>query len=75
MSYLDIENLISENIKGLPIETLKEILDFTIFLKEKKSNEYYLSSLKTELSSLNDSELIHLDSEFKDYKDLYPYDK
>ena len=74
MSSLDIENLISENLKGLPLETLKEILDFTIFLKEKKSNEYYILSIKNELSKLNDNESLYLDTKFKNYKELYPYD-
>lgn len=74
MSPLDIENLINENIKGLPLETLKEILDFTIFLKEKIINEDYLSVIKNEMSQLNNYELSHLDSEFKNYKELYPYD-
>lgn len=35
----------------------------------------YILSIKAELLSLNESELIHLDSEFKDYKELYLYEK
>ena len=75
MSALDFEDLIHKNIKGLPLTVLKEILDFTLFLKEKRIPDYYLSDLKSDLKELNDNELAHLEKEFENYQELYPYDK
>lgn len=74
MSALDFEDLINQNIKGLPLPILKEILDFTLFLKEKRINDSYISDLKHDLKTLNNNELNHLEKEFENYKELYPYD-
>jgi len=75
MSALDFEDLINKNIKGLPLNVLKEILDFTLFLKEKRINDYYSMGLKQELKKLNIDEIAHLEQEFENYQELYPYDK
>jgi hypothetical protein len=74
VSALDFEDLINQNIKGLPLPILKEILDFTLFLKEKRINDSYISDLKHDLKTLNNNELNHLEKEFENYKELYPYD-
>lgn len=74
MSALDFENLIQKNIKGLPLPILKEILDFTLFLKEKKDIDDYTSEIQNELKNLNNNEIEHLEEEFKDYEKLYPYE-
>jgi hypothetical protein len=73
MSHL--EEIILQETKGLPTFVLSEILDFIKFIKEKKINSIKTDdSLNKELSSLDKSELYHLEEEFKDYKKEYPYE-
>jgi len=64
----NIPNIILEESKHLSDDLLKEVLDFILFLKTKNH-----SSTETEvLSSLQQNELTHLESEFENYKLLYP---
>jgi hypothetical protein len=73
MSHL--EEIILQETKGLPTFALSEILDFIKFIKEKRINTIKSDdSLTKELSSLDKSELYHLEEEFKDYKKEYPYE-
>jgi len=57
-----------EETKHLPDDLLKEVLDFILFLKSKSN----LSAENQALSVLQQSELTHLESEFENYKLLYP---
>ena len=68
MTTAQLEKAVLEYTKGLPKETLKEILDFIRFIRLKKSPD----NLSSELSHLNSSQTRHLEEEFKDYKQLYP---
>jgi hypothetical protein len=73
-----IEKLILKETKGLPPFALNEVLDFILFIKEKKlkkDDETFKSSLESELSLLDHREIVHLTEEFKDYKELYPREK
>jgi hypothetical protein len=70
-----IEKLILKETKGLPPFALNEVLDFILFIKEKKlkkKNYSFSSDLESELSLLDHKEMIHLEEEFKDYKELFP---
>jgi hypothetical protein len=70
-----IEKLILKETKGLPPFALNEVLDFILFIKEKKlkkKNHSFSSDLESELSLLDHKEMIHLEEEFKDYKELFP---
>ena len=64
----NIPEIILEETKHLPDDLLKEILDFILFLKSKSN----LSTENQALSALQQSELTHLESEFENYKLLYP---
>jgi len=78
MTKVLLEKMIIEETKGLPFETLSEILDFIQFLKAKKNNIHVADSVKkdinNELSELNTMSLLHLEEEFSNYKELYPYE-
>jgi len=70
-----IEKLILKETKGLPPFALNEVLDFILFIKEKKlkkKNYSFSSDLESELSLVDHKEMIHLEEEFKDYKELFP---
>ena len=67
--FNNIPDIILEETKHLPDDLLKEVLDFILFLKTKNRQ---LASETQELSSLQQSELSHLESEFENYKTLYP---
>jgi len=64
----NIPEIILEETKHLPDDLLKEVLDFILFLKSKSN----LSIENQALSALQQSELTHLESEFENYKLLYP---
>ena len=73
-----IEKLILKETKGLPPFALSEVLDFTLFIKEKKlkkNDRTFKSNLESELSLLNHKKMLHLEEEFKDCKELYPREK
>jgi hypothetical protein len=65
----NIPNIILEESKHLSDDLLKEVLDFILFLK-KKNNP--VSTESDILSSLQQTELKHLEDEFANYKALYP---
>ena len=78
MNKLEIEKTILEESKGLSISALREILDFMRFIKSKRMNEGRMEpidNVKRELSELDKASLAHLEAEFKDYKELYPYEQ
>jgi hypothetical protein len=72
------QKLIIEGIKGLPPETLVEIVDFIYFVRkrvlEPQIHEAELENvlLKAELKLLNRNEALHLEQEFEDYEQQYP---
>ena len=73
-----IEKMILKETKGLPPFALNEVLDFIQFIKEKKlkrDDDTLKSNLEFELSLLDHREMVHLEEEFKDYKELYPREK
>ena len=73
-----LEKMIIEETKGLSFEILNEILDFIQFIKAKKINKHVANSIgkniTNELSELNSVSLLHLEEEFKHYKELYPHE-
>jgi hypothetical protein len=73
-----IEKLILKETKELPAFALNEVLDFILFIKEKKlkkNDDTFKSNLEYELSLLDHKEIVHLEEEIKDYKELYPHEK
>lgn len=71
MQTLQFEKALIESTKGLPKDILKEILDFILFIREKRINKP-MENISTELTRLNISQISHLEQEFKDYKQIYP---
>ena len=70
MAISNIPDLIVQETKQLPENLLKEVLDFVLLLKRK--NE--LGENKNELSTMQMTELSHLESEFENYKELFPHE-
>ncbi len=74
-----IEKQILEETQGLTSNALNEILDFILFIKNKrlKSIKKKISkdNLNLELSMMDQKELLHLEEEFKNYKEIYPRDE
>ena len=57
---------------------MSEVLDFILFIKEKKlkkNDNTFKSNLESELSPLNHKKMAHLEEEIKDCKEPYPREK
>lgn len=74
MTTSQLEKQLIDQTKGLPRETLEEIIDFIQFVRLKNERRSY-NNLKSELSLLDSSQTRHLEEEIKDYKNLYPIEK
>ncbi len=74
MTKNDLAKSILRELKDLPVESLKEILDFIQFLKSKKykRKKSFEKKIQTELDNLNKNSLIHLEEEFSNYREQYP---
>ncbi len=78
MNKLEIEKMILEESKELSIFALREILDFVQFIKSRRMEEgrmELVNNVKRELSELDKASLTHLEAEFKNYRELYPYEQ
>jgi len=71
MANSNIPEIILKETKHLPDDLLQEVLDFVLFLKSKKQKQPAEAQI---LSTLQQNELIHLEEEFEDYKNLYPHE-
>lgn len=78
MNTTSYEKIIVSGIKGLPTETLREIADFVYFIRRRAvdpksfEDEQFQALIGEDLSSLNETELEHLEAEFADYESVYP---
>jgi len=72
MTTAGIQKIILEETKQRPLEMQSEILDFILYLKSKNTSKSKLDKLP--LSLLQTDEIIHLEKEFADYKNLYPHE-
>ena len=72
------QKLIYEGIRGLPADTLAEIVDFIFFLRKRKlhpeafEEELKSTLLHSDLKQLSRNEEAHLEKEFENYDELYP---
>lgn len=73
-SSLDLEQLITEGIKGLPQQYLSEVADFVVFVRRRAMEQrpYDIESIRRELSLLDAHEQQHLEDEFKDFDQQFP---
>lgn len=71
---LDLEQLITEGIKGLPQPYLSEVADFVVFVRRRAMEQkpYGAERIRQELSSLDAHEQQHLEDEFKDFDQQFP---
>jgi hypothetical protein len=81
METSQLRRIISSGIEGLPVESLKEIADFVVFVRLRslkplmfeKQDDLALE-LSRELALLNTNELLHLEEEFATYERTYPHE-
>ncbi len=72
------QHLIVQGIRGMPAETLAEIVDFIYFLRKRMrqpdlfAEELRNALLEEELKQLSSDEEAHLEQEFADYEQRYP---
>lgn len=71
MTTGELEEELLRYTKGLPKETLQEIIDFVQFVRQKRLRKT-ADNITAELSLLNSTQITHLEEEFKDYKQRYP---
>ena len=77
MGKSELKQKIMTETQNLSFETLVEVLDFIQFLKVKKERHTQKSledSVSKELTELNKISLLHLEEEFENYKESYPYE-
>lgn len=78
MTTQTYQKLINEGIKGLPRDTLAEIVDFIYFIRKRTlepkvfEEELQHTLLNSELHQLSHEEEAHLEKEFENYDKLYP---
>jgi hypothetical protein len=73
-----IRQLIIKETEELPVYILNEVLDFIQFLKNRrgiKKDNIVIDTLQMELRVLNQNETAHLEEEFRNYEELYPYEE
>lgn len=73
-SSLDLEQLITEGIKGLPQQYLNEVADFVVFVRRRAMEQkpHDVESIRQKLSLLDAHEQQHLKGEFKDFDQQFP---
>lgn len=79
MTKVEIEQTIIQEAHALSSDGLHEVLDFIHFIRLKEQREKSMVSsspqpIEQELRSLDASSLLHLEEEFANYKELYPYE-
>ncbi len=75
---VEIRDLLFHFLEDLPATQLRQVLDFTLFLREQtltpqKAEERYHLLLSSELLEKTTHEIEHLEEEFANYKMLYPH--
>jgi hypothetical protein len=71
MNTAQLEKEVLQYIKDLPKEALQEVIDFIRFLRQKNSVKS-LEYIQHETSTLNASQIVHLEEEFEYYQKKYP---
>ena len=79
MTAIDIKNTLAKEVEELSVDALQEVLDFVEFLKIKRwRNRRHVSvsqqSVADDLRALEMDSLVHLEEEFANYKEEFPYE-
>ena len=71
---VNLEQLITEGIKGLPPQYLSEVADFVVFVRRRamEQDPYDLENIRQELSLLDTRERQHLEDEFANFDQQFP---
>ena len=80
MPNVEIEQTIFKETQGLSANALQEVLDFIQFIKMKehrKEKKHFATdrNIDKELRALGTNSIAHLEEEFANYKELYPYEE
>ena len=80
MTKGEITQILVKEVEGLSANALQEVLDFVEFIKIKEWQETPTpvsnqQSMDDELRALDMHSLIHLEEEFANYKERYPYEE
>lgn len=79
MTAIDIKNTLAKEVDELSVDALQEVLDFVEFLKITRwRNRGQISvsqqSVADDLHALDMNSLVHLEKEFANYKNEFPYE-
>lgn len=79
MTTIEIKQTLVKEVEDLSGDALQEVLDFVEFLKIKRWRDTGQSvpshlSVYDELRALEMNSLVHLEEEFANYKEDYPYE-
>lgn len=75
---LNIQTEILKTAHGLSKKNLNAVLSYVKKLKSPKAKTKRnsgVSKINSDLKKLSDTQIAHLEQEFKDYKKLYPREK
>jgi hypothetical protein len=74
MTAIQFEEIINKGIKGLGQKELEEIATYIYFIRKKSlaPKEFELEFFNEEMRLTSKDETTHLETEFKDYKTIYP---
>ncbi len=79
MTKAEIAKSIIRETRGFSLEALRDVLNFIHFIKSKQLDKFKPrthegNELENELHLLNRDSLTHLEEEFANYKERYPYE-
>lgn len=75
MGSQEIENEIFDGLKSLSQDSLRQAKLFIQFLQLRERLEQSPNHITNELFLLDKRELLHLEQEFKDYREIYPHEE
>ena len=76
---VELKDMLLHFLQDLPATQLRQVLDFTLFLREQtlslqKAEERYYLLLNDDLLEKTKHEIQHLEEEFANYETLYPHE-
>ena len=79
MTAIEIKKTLVKEVEELSVDALQEVLDFVEFLKIKRwRNRGQVSvsqqSVADDLRALEMDSLVHVEEEFANYKEEFPYE-
>jgi len=74
MKRQEVHGQIIKRLEGLSQESLQEVHLFLHFLQMREKMKPGMDDIGFDLAILDETERIHLESEFENYKERYPYE-